>query len=1609
MKRSLSALIILVSFILSVFFISCSHGSRNTGDTTVTFSMNRQSVNLILQNSKANLSAQKSYRAADDFDQETAEAGSSTESTNPTASSDSSDSSGLEDDADYEEEEEEPEDNFEVENAPYDSIFIDVSLLGDYEYQKTALVKEDQAIQLKFRAVPIGAVVYAQAQIYTYKDETKTTKIILYRGNSSSIIVRDRGNKLSIALDKATLTVTFDSNGGTAIESMKVLTGQIISKPENPTNYNSKSKTISAFMGWYVDPDFTKPYDFESPVTEDLTLYAKWLADYVLIPAGKVSGYLSGSRNPLDISELYVCQHEVTQKEYYEITGEKPSLRAIAGDNFPVENVSWYEAIVYCNLRSIKEGLSPCYKIYDSLDPKDWGPIPQTNNQDWNGVLVNLKANGYRLLTEAEWEYVARLGIDNTSKEYSKLVLDKQNSNGKTWEVNNRLADDIGICNILGNVSEWCYDWYSDVVSSTAPLDGPTSGTTRVYRGGDFTGGQTECSVDYRASNTPYYKSGSVGFRVARALTNADWSSISAVHTITYKIEECDEDKLVPVNFNYTDSVVLPTNLEREGYLFGGWYTTEDYADGSGITGWDPKQKSYDVTVYGKWIPITYTIKFNKGKSSSTVQMPAQTFTYDKLQELSECIFDAPAGLKFGGWTTLDTSDYDDDNLKRDYSDKQEILNITSENGAVITLYALWVNKARSNIIYMLDGLEVTGLTPASFLPSQSVTLPTATDSEKLKKEGYTFSGWYTSSDFNSENLITSWASGTLEGDVTVYGKFEAVSYTITYDSLATDWNWVSGFTEYPLSYTAAQSVTLPASGKLTKDYYNFEGWYFDSAFTQSASSGWSAGKTGNVTLYAKWIPVDYTIEYQLNGNDGEEIENPNTVTSYNVTTAGPITLASAVRQGYNFEGWYNESGEKITSITPGTGTNQAHVSMQLKASWIPISYTITYDGLGTDWNWASGYTAYPSSYTIEDAVSLPASGKVNKDYYHLYGWYFDSALTQSATGGWEEGKTGDVTLYGMWDLNEYVINYELNDQLYAGSKSASQANNDGNTTGNFTIESSPITFANPTRPGYTFKGWYSDSSFAAGTEITSITPGTGSTQAHADYTLYAKWAINTNHIYFKEKDGSLMTYPSEAQFTVEDDYMDLLDEPTKTGYDFGGWYLDSDYSGTAVIRIIPGTGSGQYYGDVDVYAKWNLIEYTINYVVNGGTAIEAGTCSVEESFPLPAASRAGYYFNGWCLDETLTDTPCQAGITMDTSRALSFDGSDGSYDRQITLYAKWSSAGVGVTVTDPDEKISLTRSAPDSSGVITFTATTDLSANFTWYVDGVEDTSVTGNTFTFNKNTHPKGLYTITVECGGYSVTQTVIAAIGTKLSPTDVLDIVFTDGSAVAYESGLTLTNDQKAAVAAIIFYKGTACSNDSRTRMLGLGIKNSGTTKYEWALQNKACYTQKLADILISKDESAPTAGTPYCEYTSTSGTTSYLSGDMDGSDNWQIIKNIATDEGETSSLAENYPIFNYANTYASTANLTGTDYSSGWYIPSLIELYQVHKKWSQLNSILSLVGGDDLGENRYYWSSSQYVNGNNAEYDYWSWSLVIKGGEIYGNNKDATRSALCIREF
>ena len=201
-------------------------------------------------------------------------------------------------------------------------------------------------------------------------------------------------------------------------------------------------------------------------------------------------------------------------------------------ENRPVEQVSWYDAIVYCNKRSIAENLTPCYTINGSTNPADWGDAPNTT---WDAVTCNFSANGYRLPTEAEWEYIARSGngLTGTQTTYSgsDTVGDVAwygyeddwetpgNSGSITHEVKKKSANRLGIYDMSGNVREWCWDWYDSISSSTG-AEGASSGWYRVLRGGSWGYDASYCRVADRGSRTPGFTGSYLGFRVVRSSSN---------------------------------------------------------------------------------------------------------------------------------------------------------------------------------------------------------------------------------------------------------------------------------------------------------------------------------------------------------------------------------------------------------------------------------------------------------------------------------------------------------------------------------------------------------------------------------------------------------------------------------------------------------------------------------------------------------------------------------------------------------------------------------------------------------------------------------------------------------------------------------------------------------------------------------------------------------------------------------------------------------------------------------------------------------------------------------------------------------------------------------
>ena len=228
----------------------------------------------------------------------------------------------------------------------------------------------------------------------------------------------------------------------------------------------------------------------------------------------------------ITVSSFFMGKHEVTQAEYQELTGTNPSY--FKGPNLPVENVSWFDAVEYCNKLSEKEGLSAAYAI----DKSKSDPNNRNSGDPVRWVVTwNRGANGYRLPTEAEWEYACRAGTTTPFNTGSNITGSQVNYDGsrpydsgakdlyrqETTPVGSFPPNLFGLCDMHGNVGEWCWDWNGEYrKEAEANPTGAPSGLYRVFRGGSWnSSGQfvrSACRSGLNPSGRGYY----LGFRLAR-------------------------------------------------------------------------------------------------------------------------------------------------------------------------------------------------------------------------------------------------------------------------------------------------------------------------------------------------------------------------------------------------------------------------------------------------------------------------------------------------------------------------------------------------------------------------------------------------------------------------------------------------------------------------------------------------------------------------------------------------------------------------------------------------------------------------------------------------------------------------------------------------------------------------------------------------------------------------------------------------------------------------------------------------------------------------------------------------------------------------------------
>jgi len=230
---------------------------------------------------------------------------------------------------------------------------------------------------------------------------------------------------------------------------------------------------------------------------------------------------------------FFMSVHPVTQDQFYAVMGTNPSHftdNPAPGEvqgRRPVEGVNWYHAIAFANRLSILQGLEPVYSIagMSNTDADAWlfGNVPTGRNAAWDAVTANWNANGFRLPTEAEWEFAARAG---TTTEWSfgsdAAYIDDYawinwNADGMTREVGQLRPNAWGLYDMHGNVFEWVWDWYGPYPDNaqTNPV-GAVAGDSRVFRGGCWNHTPWSAQSAVRFGDPPDFRFRSRGFRVVR-------------------------------------------------------------------------------------------------------------------------------------------------------------------------------------------------------------------------------------------------------------------------------------------------------------------------------------------------------------------------------------------------------------------------------------------------------------------------------------------------------------------------------------------------------------------------------------------------------------------------------------------------------------------------------------------------------------------------------------------------------------------------------------------------------------------------------------------------------------------------------------------------------------------------------------------------------------------------------------------------------------------------------------------------------------------------------------------------------------------------------------
>ena len=555
----------------------------------------------------------------------------------------------------------------------------------------------------------------------------------------------------------------------------------------------------------------------------------------------------------------------------------------------------------------------------------------------------------------------------------------------------------------------------------------------------------------------------------------------------------------------------------------------------------------------------------------------------------------------------------------------------------------------------------------------------------------------------------------------------------------------------------AGTSIPLPQNINLDElgieGFGNFLGFYTDLACTGNPITSVVVDK--DITLYAKFEIIDYSITYKIDGATWNSYYTPNS--SYNVLDAAISYIPKGEdleKVGYTFEGWYKDAdyAEKITSLVG------LFEDITLYAKWTPILYNITYElNEGT---WADGFN-YEKSYTIESAadLKLPSSDKIIREEFVFEGWYDNAEYSGTAITNLA-GRTGDLIFYAKWRDENQVATVQFSHA--AGGVDAST-----NITLTCATENATIYYSYEgkefNKDSWQNNAWHMYQSDAATSEGIIIFAN-GSTNPVTIYAIAVcdgmensavatiTYTLNVYTLKFDANGGTLPSdMQSSEQVTSGDVYYFSNIVPTKTGYDFKGWYLSTNPDATenSIAEYAPNI-ENTLNKTVTFYAKWEPIKYTIIFDSNGGSGTvtvppQTFTYDVAQELTENQFTREGYTFTGW---NTVKDpTEANLGVSYnDKELVKNLTTTSG----RITLYAQWEANKATITVTMPtysDIQGELKEPTKNDDGDLIFTVPEGVTYTHNiWYVNGKKEqqNASSPTTWTFKTSEYAGGIYTI-------------------------------------------------------------------------------------------------------------------------------------------------------------------------------------------------------------------------------------------------------------------------